>query len=106
MKKHLLFICLANIDRSPAAETLFKDSDKYEAKSCGIDSFATIPVSKEALEWADKIFCMQHEHKQFIIDHFDVDVNKIIVLNVGNEYARGDPGLERVLRGKLKDYLE
>jgi predicted protein tyrosine phosphatase len=105
MKKHLLFVCSANIDRSKAGEDLFKKSRKYEAKSCGTHAFAETQITQEAIDWADIIFCMEHEHKQHIIDNFDVDINKIIVLNITNEYVRHDPELEKLLRNKLGDFL-
>ena len=97
-----LFVCTANLDRSPCAEILFEGS-----KSCGIHPFAETLISKEALKLADTIFCMEHEHKQHIIDNFpEININKIIVLNIPNIYARYDPELEKLLRIKLKEYLE
>ena len=105
MKTHLLFVCTANIDRSRAGEALFENSKRYEAKSAGIHAFAETRISQEAIDWADVIFCMEHEHKQHIIDNFDVDINKIIVLNITNEYARHDPELEELLREKLRGWL-
>jgi len=104
--KKLLFVCSANMDRSPVAESLFKDSEEYEAKSCGTHPFAEKSVTKEILEWADMVFCMEHEHKQFILDNFDTDVNKIVVLGVGNEYTFGDARLEGVLGDRLRDWVE
>jgi len=105
--KNLLFICTSNMDRSPKAEELFKDNPNYEAKSCGLSPVEHgTKVSKELLDWANIIFCMEHEHKQFIIDNFDVDVNKIVVLNIPNTYAFGDPKLEELLRIKLKEWLK
>ena len=106
MKKHILFVCSANLDRSPLAESLFDGSEEYEAKSCGTFPHAQIPVSKEAIEWADIIFCMKDEHKRYLIDNFrGVFDKEVIVLNVDNEFARNDPRLEEVLRRKLSRWL-
>ena len=62
MKKHLLFICSSNLDRSPAAEELFKDSDKYESKSAGVGPFAEKKVDQDLVEWADIIFVMDEDN--------------------------------------------
>ncbi len=104
--KNLLFVCTANLDRSPCAESLFENNKNYEAKSCGIDPLAEIVITKEALKWADTIFCMEHEHKQFILNKFKENPDKIIVLNVSNEFARNDPELEGLLRIKLRNWLK
>lgn len=101
----LLFVCSSNLDRSPCAESLFKDSKEHDAKSCGILPHAEIVMSKEGLDWADIVFCMEHEHKQFIFENFLESIGKVRVLGVGNEYSRGDEGLEQVLREKLKEFL-
>lgn len=102
MKKHLLFVCSSNLDRSPAAVSLFKDSQKYEAKSCGILPHSRTLVSKEAISWANTIFCMEDIHKFHIIKHFPEAFDKeLIVLNIPNDFMRNDEELLRVLREKL-----
>ena len=108
MKTKLLFVCTANLDRSPAAESLFKDSDKYEAKSCGISPLAEIKVTKQAILWADEIFVMEPLHKRFLLENFPDELKnkpEIIILDVNNEYARNDSELEKLLRVKLVDLL-
>jgi predicted protein tyrosine phosphatase len=103
MKKHLLFVCSSNLDRSPCAEALFKDSKDYEAKSCGILPHAERVISEEALVWADVVFCMEDVHKFHILKHFpEARGKEIVVLGVGSEFCREDPRLEGVLRQKLK----
>ena len=107
MEKHLLFICSGNIDRSPAAEALFKNHPIYHAKSAGVGPLTENPVTKEMIDWAELIFCMEHEHKQHLIDHYPaVDINKIIVLNIPNTYTRNDFELKDLLKFKLKEWLE
>ena len=53
--KHLLFICSSAIDRSPVAAELFENNRKYEAKYAGLNSWARIPLTKAAVDWADII---------------------------------------------------
>lgn len=110
MKKKLLFICSGGLDRSPTAESLFVNHPKFEAKSCGIyPLFSSAVLTRQDLRWADYIFCMEHEHKADILERFPLIVREkpeIIVLNVPNQYVRHDPELEKLLKIKLKDWLE
>tara|TARA_Y100000296_G_scaffold69835_1_gene83995 strand:+ start:67 stop:387 length:321 start_codon:yes stop_codon:yes gene_type:complete len=106
MKTKLLFVCILNLQRSPTAEDLFKNHENYEAKSCGINISAVKIISKQAVEWADIIFCMEDIHKNFILENFSEAQNKkIIVFNIPDVYYRDDPELVVILRDKLKKYL-
>lgn len=108
MKKHLLFICSGGLDRSPTAEELINTEvgDKFEAKSCGLyPFFADNPLTKQALRWADIIFVMEYRHKADILERFPLfiqDKPEIIVLDISNEFVRGDPELKELIRNKLR----
>ena len=110
MKTHLLFICSFNLDRSPAAEALFKDSDKYESKSAGVVSHARKRVTKELVEWADIIFVMDEEiekHKTQLLEQVPDAIDKeIIILNINNNYPGRSDELRRVLGESLRAYLK
>lgn len=106
MKKHLLFVCSCNLDRSPAAASLFDGNKDYESKSCGILPHSEVVISQDLIKWADIIFCMQDEHKFHILRTFRAFDKDIRVLNVSNDYLREDPLLLEELREKLKDYLD
>ena len=106
MKTKLLFICSFNVDRSRAAEAMFKNSKKYEAKSAGIDPRATKVVSKENVKWADIILVMDDRnegHKIELVDRFGGFVEMDIrILGVPNHFRRYDPELYRLLRVRLE----
>ena len=59
-KRKLLFVCAANLRRSPTAESLFENSGKYIAKSLGISEFSPVGITGSAVKWADAIFCMEN----------------------------------------------
>lgn len=106
-KKHLLFVCISNLQRSPTAELLFKDSRKYEAKSAGISPLSELPLTFESINWADVIFVMEDEHKKYLEENFPEAKNKkIIILNIPDIYFRDDPELIKILKEKLKKWLE
>ncbi len=102
MKTHLLFICTANQQRSPTAEYLFESHEQYEAKSAGTHPLAEVQVRSYSIEWADIIFCMEENHKQFLLANFPLaKKKKIIVLDVPNIFYKNDLNLKQILKKKL-----
>ena len=102
IKTKLLFLCSANMDRSPAAESLFKHSKKFEAKSAGLSELTENPVTNQAIKWADVILVMDERnerHKSILLKNFPEAENKDIrILNIKNDFCRHDKELERLLR--------
>ena len=100
----VLFICNANLQRSPTAEEIFKD--EFETKSAGVHPQARVQVTKAALEWADIIFVMEDWHKQVTEERFPSIKKKIIVLNIPDQYYYMEPELIDLLKKKVKAYLD
>jgi len=94
------------MDRSPAAEALFQNSDKYEAKSAGLSELTENPVTNQTIKWAEIIFVMDErneQHKTLLLEKFPQAEDKDIrILNIKNEFCRYDKELERLLRVKLE----
>ena len=105
MPKKILFVCTGNMDRSPTAEDLLKGREDFEAMSAGTWVHAQRSISESLLDWADKIFVMEKEHKAAIL-RLKPDVEKkIIVLGIPNNYRRNDAELVRTLKAKLSKHL-
>ena len=106
-KIKLLFVCILNLQRSPTAESLFDNNEKYEAESVGISELASKKISKSSVRWADIIFCMENIHKEFILEKFPKEAKgkKIIVLDIPDIYFRNDPELRGILAEKLDHWL-
>jgi len=104
----ILFVCTANIDRSPTAERIYSNYPEFEVKSAGISWFARIPVTEELIEWADVILCMQDFHKQFIEEEFpDAIANKTIdYLGVSDIYNYMHPALVEIIKEKTDAWLK
>jgi predicted protein tyrosine phosphatase len=99
----LLFICNANMSRSPTAEELFRE--KHETKSAGLLSRKN-PVTKELLEWADKVFVVEAWQKHEIQNRFPgISPEKIINLDIPNKYFYMQPELQETIKKKTKKYL-
>lgn len=99
----LLFVCTANLNRSPTAAELFRDSPQHEAKSAGVHPAAATRLTRQAVEWADKVFVMEDWHARKVEElapGADVEV-----LGIPDVYPRGDPQLQELLRKKLSEYL-
>jgi predicted protein tyrosine phosphatase len=105
--KNLLFVCTANQQRSPTAESLFEQDARYVARSCGTHALSRTECSEKLVEWADCIFCMEESHKQNLLRRFpDAASDKIRVLGIPDVFARGDRELVTLLREKLSGWLE
>lgn len=52
------------MDRSSTAEHLFDGVEGVEAKSAGKSIVATVPLTKELMEWADLVFVMEYRHQK------------------------------------------
>lgn len=107
MKRNVLFVCSAHLNRSPAAESLLKDSSIYNARSAGILSLDN-SVSQDLIDWSD-IICVMSEkedgHLTLLKNNFNLDGKEVYDLDVSDIYDVGDPELVRMLREKLSHYL-
>ena len=104
----VLFVCSANLDRSPTAERLFHGwRRRWEAKSAGIlPALGRSPITQALIDWADLVLVMEPEHAEYIYGHFKCDPNKMRALDVGNRYVRDDPELIRELEEKALPILD
>ncbi len=108
LPERILFVCTANVDRSRTAEDLYRDDDRYEVRSAGVAPFATVPLTRDLLLWADRVFVMNEEedqHRTIIRIRFpDVD-RPIVDLDIEDRWRRGDSELVALLLRRLKPYL-
>lgn len=108
MKRHLLFICSGNVNRSPTAESLFLNSKFYEAKSAGTDPNAVARVTQDLIDWADLVFVMSEKedgHLTFVENNFSVNSKLVCDLDIPDSYDRDDPELIRLLGKKIEEFM-
>lgn len=104
---NILFICSANKDRSKTAEDYFSehypklnfDSAGTNKKLC--NQLGTNYLSKEQLEWADRIFVMETKHLQAVKEIDSKYTKKITVLNIDDIYKYGSKDLIEILKSKI-----
>ena len=94
-RKHLLFVCSRNQKRSPTAERIFADSERFEARSRGLRASARRQLTSADMRWADAIFVMEAEHKRELLRQFREEAmgREIVVLDIPDEYEFTDPEL-------------
>jgi predicted protein tyrosine phosphatase len=107
-RERILFVCTANIDRSRTAEDLYSRDARYEVRSAGVASFATVPLTRQLLLWADRVFVLnesEDQHRTIIRIRFpDVD-RPIVDLDVEDRWRRGHPELVALLRRRLRPHI-
>ena len=103
--KKVLFVCWANMDRSPTAEELLRGKAGFESASAGIWEYARRPISMELIDWADHIFVMEEQHRAAILTLRPDAESKVAVLNIPDTYIRNDPELVQLLKTRLSEHL-
>jgi predicted protein tyrosine phosphatase len=107
-RERVLFVCTANIDRSRTAEDLYQNDPRYEIRSAGTAPFATTPITRELLLWADRVFVMcerEDGHHTEIKHRFPKLPTPIVDLDVQDRWPRGHPELVKRLLKKLGPHL-
>ncbi len=103
----LLFICSQNRLRSPTAEAIFAEYAGLEVESAGLDREAEIPLSSEAIQWADIIFVMEQSHRTKLSKNFQpwLKNKRIVCLDIPDEYEYMEPDLIELLKKKVLPLL-
>ncbi len=107
-RERILFICTANVDRSRTAHELYSEDPRYEVRSAGTAAFATTPLTRELLLWADRIFVMSERedgHASQIRMRFPDVKRPIVDLDVSDRWTRGDPELVRLILKRAEPFL-
>ena len=107
---HYLFVCYANMDRSPTAEAVCtriatENGLDMEASSAGISDGAMRPVTKKIADRADTIFVMEPDMEREIVEEYCQDPAKVVCLNIPDIYERDEPELVGILESELYEYL-
>ena len=99
----VLFVCSQNRLRSPTAEQVFSGCADVEVASAGLNHDAEVPLSAELVEWADTIFVMEKAHRNKLREKFRAQLKrqKVICLNIPDQFEYMDPALVRILEDRV-----
>jgi len=114
MEKNLktyLFVCWANMQRSPTAEEVAKglleaNGMKIKTKSAGLSQLSEQPINKTLVNEAGLIFVMEEYMKTFITKQYGIEPGRIINLDIPDIYEKNNPRLIQILTEKLKHFVE
>jgi predicted protein tyrosine phosphatase len=106
---NILFVCTANVARSPMASEVFLDlagsGCRYTALSAGTASWATRRLTTRTLAWADVVVVMESRHRAEIRNLWPAHLRKVHVLGVPDDYDPGDSELRDLMKEKLSALL-
>ncbi len=107
---NVLFVCLANMQRSPTAEEMLRElaQDDLKVRSAGILESARKKVDEDTLRWADRIYVMTKGIKDVLEDEFPetLEGKKIRSFEILDRYGKNDPRLkQRLMEEFSKDDL-
>jgi len=107
-KLRILFVCSANLQRSPTAEQVFGNfSDEWQTKSAGImPSSGRNALTQKLIDWADLILVMQSEQAEHIQKNYNSNSDKIRILDIPDVYVRNDQVLIQELKNKALPIIE
>jgi predicted protein tyrosine phosphatase len=105
--KKVLMVCSGNLDRSPTAAMLLAEMAlPMWVTSAGTERWAKNQLTAEMLEEADVVCVMEHAHHRTILERFgDGYSEKLIVLDVPDNYICWEPELISILKPKLRAAL-
>jgi predicted protein tyrosine phosphatase len=105
---NILFVCSKNKWRSKTAETIFKHSQNHTVKSAGTSPNARVKLNENHLIWADVVFAMEEKHLQIIEQKFQSKSfgDKIIVLDIPDDYKYLDEELILILKASVSNFVE
>ena len=102
----ILFVCSANVDRSPTAERIYKNKPGMEVKSAGVSLYATTPISAELIQWADVVLCMSKWQKMEIEKRFVIENTVIDYLDIEDDYSYMERKLVEIITKKVDAWLK
>lgn len=107
-KPHILFVCTANLNRSPTAELLYQRDPRIEVRSAGVSELARTPVDERLLRWADWVIAMEDEHLAAIRRSFPQPAREthLVALDIPDVYQFQSLSLVREIRDRFEPHLE
>lgn len=106
-KTKVLVVCMMGRDRSQKAKQILNEEyENFEAKCAGVHPVADLPLTKESLDWADKIIFMEENHKSIFLQRFpEYKEKEISVWNIPPIYSFDEPELELRIKDNINKEL-
>lgn len=100
---NVLVVCGQNKRRSLTAERIYRNDNRFELRSAGVNPKARHTISVKDVEWADLILHMDKEQGMRIRELF-VEMNLPVMenLEIEDDYLFVESDLVEVLRVKIE----
>ena len=105
--RRVLFVCRQNRMRSATAERLFCKRTDLDVRSAGTASEALVRVNANMLDWADIIFVMDDDQRQWLASNFEQHpaLSKIVCLDIPDDFTFLQPELVKLLEERVPEHL-
>jgi predicted protein tyrosine phosphatase len=105
--RRVLFVCRQNRMRSATAERLFCKRADLDVRSAGTAPDALVRVNANMLDWADIIFVMDDEQRQWLALNFErhPSLAKIVCLDIPDDFTFLQPELVKLLEEKVPKHF-
>jgi predicted protein tyrosine phosphatase len=100
----ILFVCSQGRIRSRTAEVLAIRGG-LDARSCGTDGDAIVPINDHLVRLADVVVCMEAIHASAVCEFMHAEGKEIHVLDIEDVYEPFSPSLVTQLVEKCKEPL-
>ncbi len=106
-RPNILVVCGRNKKRSRTVEYIFKNDERFNIRSAGVSNKSERKISENDLNWADLVFVMESEQRVKIREVYrHLDLPKIEVLNIADDYEFLNEELIEILTEKINDALK
>jgi predicted protein tyrosine phosphatase len=105
--RRVLFVCRQNRMRSATAERLFCKRRDLDVRSAGTAPDALVRVNANMLDWAEIIFVMDEDQRQWLEANFEqhAALSKVVCLDIPDVFTFLQPELVKLLEERVPPYL-
>jgi predicted protein tyrosine phosphatase len=105
--RRVLFVCRHNRMRSATAERLFCKRADLDVRSAGTAPDALVRVNANMLDWAEVIFVMDDDQRQWLESSFEEHpaLARIVCLDIPDVFTFLQPELVKLLEEKVPQHL-
>jgi predicted protein tyrosine phosphatase len=105
--RRVLFVCRQNRKRSATAERLFSKRADLDVQSAGTAADALVRVNANMLDWADVIFIMDEDQRQWLQTTFagHSALSNVVCLDIPDVFTFLHPELIQLLEERVPPHL-
>ncbi|WP_296459918.1 hypothetical protein [Rubinisphaera sp.] len=104
---NVLFVCGRNQWRSPTAETIYRNDDRFNVRSAGVSDQSSRKVTTKTVVWADVIFVMESDYGSRIRKTFrELKMPRIVNLEIPDVYQYMDQELIELIQQGVESYFD